>query len=524
MSRTGTSLERLNQAHRRRSQQAQVQEIRDRHAGRLRDLERAATARIAQETEAREQIATERNTERRQHEQEIAQLRADNAQREREVRQAREDLAREQADRADELAQIQYQAAAPTTTPAPNPGQPPTPPGPAVQPMEDGPGFRLPNPEPFTGDVGKAKTFLLQLQSKINGEPKLRNDHGLQISYASLLLRNSAAEWALGYKGATEGTLEWDTVEDFLKDFRHHFIDPNPVGTALSKLEAMTQGRSEGVAQYVARIWPVIIESGVDKRAGKQYMFRGLPNKNKQTLIASAANISDEGEAKETLKAYRERRTIAPRLPSYGPRSGVLWPSANGYRTRSGPLKTRGARTTTQAGIMQLLPREGTFREGMPQVDQAARRPETTAVLLRSRRTSTPANGRRRVAAPGGGHRNGKKLMRAGAKQGQHRSPKSRGGPSRTATSPAPDCTIFVNRFSILSNYDSKTKDEGLPTVTRVMLQKSKVLEQRGTLDVRGFQSPLQILIDTGAEYSLIDQRFVEKHEVPSEQRLKVAL
>ncbi|KAI9775619.1 MAG: hypothetical protein M1816_005835 [Peltula sp. TS41687] len=306
-SRTGTSLERLNQAHRRRSQQAQVQEIRDRHAGRLRDLERAATARIAQETEAREQITTERDAERRQHEQELAQLRADNARREREVRQAREDLAREQADRADELAEIQYQAAAPAATPAPNPGQPPTTPGPTVQPMEDGPGFRLPNPEPFTGDVGKAKTFLLQLQSKINGEPKLQNDDGLQISYASLPLRDSAAEWALGYKGATEGTLEWNTLEDFLRDFKHHFIDPNPVGTALSKLEAMTQGRSEGVAQYLARIWPVIIESGVDKRAGKQYMFRGLTNKNKQTLIASAANIPDEDEAKETLKAYRER-------------------------------------------------------------------------------------------------------------------------------------------------------------------------------------------------------------------------
>ncbi|KAI9783463.1 MAG: hypothetical protein M1816_001345, partial [Peltula sp. TS41687] len=219
--RTGTSLERLNQAHRRRSQQAQVQELRDRHAGRLRDLERAATARIAQETEAREQIATERDAERRQHEQELAQLRADNARREREVRQAREDLAREQADRADELAQIQYQAAAPATTPAPDPGQPPTTPRPTVQPMEDGPGFRLPNPEPFTGVVGKAKTFLLQLQSKINGEPKLRNDDGLQISYASLLLRDSAVEWALGYKRATEGTLERSTLEDFLKDFRY---------------------------------------------------------------------------------------------------------------------------------------------------------------------------------------------------------------------------------------------------------------------------------------------------------------
>ncbi|KAI9775620.1 MAG: hypothetical protein M1816_005834, partial [Peltula sp. TS41687] len=197
-SRTGTSLERLNQAHRRRSQQVQVQELRDRHAGRLRDLERAATARIAQETEAREQVTTERDAECRRHEQEIAQLRADNARREQEVRQAREDLAREQADRANELAQIQYQAAAPTTTPTPKPEQPPAPPGPTVQPMEDGPGFRLPNPEPFTGDVGKAKAFLLQLQSKINGEPKLRNDHGLQISYASLLLRDSAAEWALG--------------------------------------------------------------------------------------------------------------------------------------------------------------------------------------------------------------------------------------------------------------------------------------------------------------------------------------
>ncbi|KAI9789981.1 MAG: hypothetical protein M1816_005595 [Peltula sp. TS41687] len=224
--------------------------------------------------------------------------------REREVRQAREDLAREQADRADKLAQIQYQATAPTTTPAPDPAQPSTTPGPTIQPMEDGPGFRLPNPEPFTGDVGKAKTFLLQLQSKINGEPKLRNDHGMQISYASLLLRNSAAEWALGYKGATEGTLEWNTLEDFLKDFRHHFIDPNPVGTALSKLEAMAQGRSEGVAQDLARVWPVILESGVDKRAGKQYMFRGRTNRNKQTLIASAANIPDEDEAKEMLKAY----------------------------------------------------------------------------------------------------------------------------------------------------------------------------------------------------------------------------
>ncbi|KAI9776315.1 MAG: hypothetical protein M1816_005392 [Peltula sp. TS41687] len=238
-SRTGTSLERLNQAHRRRSQQAEVQEIRDRHAGRLRDLERATTARIAQETEAREQVTTERDAERRRYEQEIAQLRADNARREREVCEAREDLAREQADRADEIAQIQYQAAAPTTNPAPNPRQPLTAPGPAVQPMEEG--------------------------------------------------------------------------------------------------------------------------------------------------------------------------------------------------------------------------------------------------------------------------------------------PKSRRGPSRTATSPAPERAIFVNRFSILADYDSETKDVGLPTVARVMLQKSKILEQRGTIDVRGFQTPLQILIDTGAEYSLIDQRFVEKHEVPTNERLEVA-
>ena len=89
------------------------------------------------------------------------------------------------------------------------------------------------HPDPFYGEILKAKIFLQQVNNKIANAAGVSERQ--QIRYKISLLKKPAAEWAATYMD-DEGYTTFKKYGDLRRKFLKRFTDPNLSGTALAQL------------------------------------------------------------------------------------------------------------------------------------------------------------------------------------------------------------------------------------------------------------------------------------------------
>lgn len=102
----------------------------------------------------------------------------------------------------------------------------------------------VPHPEPYHGDLGKSKGFLLQCLTVFTCQPLTFATDYSKIAFITGLLRGRALDWAEAILSSTG--IAGVTYEKFISDFKNVFAHPN--------LEIM-QLRGYWTSTKVARVW-----------------------------------------------------------------------------------------------------------------------------------------------------------------------------------------------------------------------------------------------------------------------------
>ena len=133
----------------------------------------------------------------------------------------------------------------------------PTPaPATVVAPLEVQPQYirpqKLAEPEPFTGAPKKCKEFLSQLALIFNNDPRqyLNNDIA-KLSKAISYMRGDARTWASPLIDSDTGVIQAISYENFVRQLKAAFGDPDEVRTAERQLDALRQTSS--CSAYVAQ-------------------------------------------------------------------------------------------------------------------------------------------------------------------------------------------------------------------------------------------------------------------------------
>lgn len=148
------------------------------------------------------------------------------------------------------------QALAPAVAPATPAPAPVLAPGAVAVPVEAQAQYirpqKLAEPDPFTGVPGKCKEFLSQLALIFNNDPRQYKDNDMaKLSKAISYLRGNARTWATPLINADTGVIKSISYEDFTKQLKAAFGDPDEVRTAERQLDALRQTSS--CSAYVAQ-------------------------------------------------------------------------------------------------------------------------------------------------------------------------------------------------------------------------------------------------------------------------------
>ncbi|KAI9779582.1 MAG: hypothetical protein M1816_003463 [Peltula sp. TS41687] len=163
--------------------------------------------------------------------------------------------------------------------------------------------LKIPDPDRFKGDPAKAKTFIGQVQAKLDGTGPLTDV--ARISYATALLSDRAAEW-LGSYMSLEGRHTFQSYQDFLTKFKQQFIDPNPQATAMKKLMDTKQG-TDDIQTYLMKVTPLVNDSDIGAIGGKAIIQAHMNQRSRTALVYSTVRMTEKELMAETIENFYER-------------------------------------------------------------------------------------------------------------------------------------------------------------------------------------------------------------------------
>ncbi|KAJ0069562.1 hypothetical protein NL108_008511 [Boleophthalmus pectinirostris] len=158
----------------------------------------------------------------------------------------------------------------------------------AVHPPRETP---VPHPEPYNGDLGKTKGFLLQCKTVFTCQPLTFSTDHSKVAFITGLLRGRALDWAeamLGGRG-----VESVSYSEFFADFKRVFTHPDYETNAAKGLLDLHQG-NKSVADYSIQFRILAEESGWNDAALKGVFWRGLTDTLKDQLAARDETTSLE--------------------------------------------------------------------------------------------------------------------------------------------------------------------------------------------------------------------------------------
>ena len=164
---------------------------------------------------------------------------------------------------------------------------------------------KIPDPQPFKGDLKTVRTFIAQLTSKVMGS-EFEGNENLRVRYATTLIHGDAAKWLVTFISTDGISYEFTNYIDFVKKFKAQFVDPNPKATAARKLFTLKQGQ-EDIQTYLTKAIPIAREADLGLVATKEIIKGNLNERSRQYLMLASANLSDETLQSENLVQFKER-------------------------------------------------------------------------------------------------------------------------------------------------------------------------------------------------------------------------
>jgi hypothetical protein len=171
----------------------------------------------------------------------------------------------------------QQQTATPASLPSPLPGTPPPPhslqlaPAPALSSSS----LKVAAPDIYDGTITKADTFISQLSLYFHGK-RVQDPTDRIVIALSYMKGGTAGPWAKQkvklLESVSPGQVSW---EDFLKEFKKAFGDPNPGQTARHKISQLKQG-THTADEYVASFRELKDETGYNDVALVERFKKGL--------------------------------------------------------------------------------------------------------------------------------------------------------------------------------------------------------------------------------------------------------
>lgn len=181
-----------------------------------------------------------------------------------------------------------------------------------------------PPPEPFSGELGKCRGFVLQCSLVFRRSPQSFPDDASKISYIIGLLRDKALRWAEAI--IDEEKIYRYSYDDFLDLFKQTFSPKISEEEAAKKLWTLKQG-NRSAAELVIEFRTLAADSGWNAPALKGAFLHALCEKLKDELasrdepdtlddlIALAIRIDNRLRERNRLKPQPSQSTFRSEVP-----------------------------------------------------------------------------------------------------------------------------------------------------------------------------------------------------------------
>jgi len=173
-----------------------------------------------------------------------------------------------------QLSQLQAQHSLPTSstntpTPSPAPAAPPSP----LPHTSSFVNLKVAPPDPFNGNLAKSEEFLTSLNLYFHGKGGNLTDEQKITVALSYMKGGTAGQWAKRKVKLLQK--EGQSWTQFLSDFQASFSDPDPAGTARTKMDLLKQA-STSADEYVASFKELMDDTGYNDAALVEKFERGL--------------------------------------------------------------------------------------------------------------------------------------------------------------------------------------------------------------------------------------------------------
>jgi hypothetical protein len=156
------------------------------------------------------------------------------------------------------------------TSPSPAPVFPPSP---HIHSSSSHVSLKVAPPDPFNGSLAKSEEFLTSLTLYFHGKGGNLTDEQKITLALSYMKGGTAGQWAKRKVKLLHK--EGQTWTQFLSDFKASFSDPDPAGTARTKMDLLKQG-STSADEYVASFKELMDDTGYNDAALVEKFERGL--------------------------------------------------------------------------------------------------------------------------------------------------------------------------------------------------------------------------------------------------------
>ena len=148
---------------------------------------------------------------------------------------------------------------------------------------------KIPDPPIFSDSKEEFEGWLLQMRIKLRSDARRFPTATSRISYVISRVAGRAQDLFKGYvtdDGDNFGTL--NDAADALQILQHAFGDPDPVGTARSKLEKLRQGKHD-FTWFVSQFDTLTNRLQWDERAKRDALINGISDEIKEKLFFQLA-------------------------------------------------------------------------------------------------------------------------------------------------------------------------------------------------------------------------------------------
>lgn len=175
---------------------------------------------------------------------------------------------------------------------------------------------KLPDPEPFSGDIKELDGWIKQIALKLRGNANWYPTEQDKLGYVVGRLRGKAYDQVESMVRET-GEVDYNTLDDLFQDLKRAFGDPNRAATAANKISRMRQ-TNQDFSSYIAEFKREVNHTNWNNSAKKDALLSGLSREIKDALVLTDLRKLDYLEIIDVCQNIdSNRRTLQSYPNSY---------------------------------------------------------------------------------------------------------------------------------------------------------------------------------------------------------------